>query len=122
MTTLRIGIASYEEMKARTMAIARGEHRAVPGEPKVWFTSIESVAKVLSAGNRELLKVIAEKRPKSIDQLAKLTGRKKSNLSRTLRTMEGYGIVHLERGEHGRVAASVKHDRFTVDLSLKNPA
>ena len=117
MKTLKIGIASYEQMKARTIAIARGEYRPAPGEPKVWFTSIESVAKVLSAGNRELLKVIADRRPRSIDELAKLTGRKKSNLSRTLRTMEGYGIVRLRR-EHGRVAPTVTHDRFTVDLSL----
>ena len=27
MTTLKVGIASYEEMKGRTMAIARGERR-----------------------------------------------------------------------------------------------
>ncbi len=27
MTTLKVGIADYEEMKARTMRIARGEHR-----------------------------------------------------------------------------------------------
>lgn len=31
MTTLKIGIASYEEMKARTLAIARGERRVRPG-------------------------------------------------------------------------------------------
>lgn len=118
MKTMNIGIASYEQMKARTMAIARGEYRAAPSEPKVWFTSIESVAKVLSAGNRELLKIIASHRPGSIDELAKLTGRKKSNLSRTLKTMERYGIVQLDRGQHGRVAPSVTHDHFTVDLSL----
>jgi predicted transcriptional regulator len=63
MKTLKIGIASYEQMKARTVAIARGTYRVAAGEPKVWFTSIESVAKVLSAGNRELLKVIATERP-----------------------------------------------------------
>ena len=122
MKTLKIGIASYEQMKARTMAIARGEYRAAPSEPKVWFPSIESVAKVLSAGNRELLQVIASQRPQSIDELAKLTGRKKSNLSRTLKTMEGYGIVQLDRGQHGRVAPSLAHDRFTVDFSLGEPA
>ncbi|MGB7102767.1 MAG: transcriptional regulator [Xanthobacteraceae bacterium] len=66
MTTLRIGIASYEEMKARTMAIARGKRRVSSDEPKVWFTSTESFA-VLSAGNRELLRVIAEKAPGSRD-------------------------------------------------------
>ncbi len=27
MTTLKVGIASYEDMKARTMAVARGENR-----------------------------------------------------------------------------------------------
>jgi predicted transcriptional regulator len=89
MTTLKVGIASYEEMKARTMAVARGERRIAADEPKVWFTSTESFAKVLSAGNRELLRVIAEKAPGSLDELARITGKAKSNLSRTLRSMEG---------------------------------
>jgi predicted transcriptional regulator len=39
MTTLKVGIASYEEMKARTMAVVRGERRIAANEPKVWFTS-----------------------------------------------------------------------------------
>jgi predicted transcriptional regulator len=115
---LKIGIATYEQMKARTMAIARGEYTPKPSDPKVWFPSIESVAKVLSAGNRELLGVIASERPSSLHELAELTGRNTSNLSRTLRTMETYGIVHLEKGEHGRLAPSVTHDRLTLDLHL----
>jgi predicted transcriptional regulator len=118
MTTLKIGIASYEEMKARTMAIARGERRVTPREPKVWFTSTESFAKVLSAGNRELLRIIAEKAPESLDELAQLTGRAKSNLSRTLKTMEGYGLVRLERGQRGRISPKVTHDRIELDLPL----
>ena len=87
MTTLKVGIASYEDMKARTMAVARGERRVAAEERKVWFTSTESFAKVLSAGNRELLRVIAEQAPGSLDELARITGKAKSNLSRTLRTM-----------------------------------
>jgi predicted transcriptional regulator len=118
MTTLKIGIASYEEMKARTLAIARGEHRVRPSDPKVWFTSTESFAKVLSAGNRALLRTIADQAPASLDELAQLTGRAKSNLSRTLKTMEAYGLVRLERGERGRVAPKVVHDRVELELSL----
>ena len=38
MTTLKVGIASYEQFKKRTMAIARGEYRRAVGEPKVWFS------------------------------------------------------------------------------------
>ena len=52
MTTLKVGIATYAEMKARTLAVARGERRIASTEPKVWFTSTESFAKVLSAGAR----------------------------------------------------------------------
>ena len=118
MTTLKVGIASYEEMKARTLRVARGEQRVGAGEPKVWFTSTESFAKVLSAGNRDLLRVIAERAPGSLDELAALTGRKKSNLSRTLKTMAGYGLVRLERGERGRIAPKLTHDRIALDLPL----
>jgi predicted transcriptional regulator len=118
MTTLKVGIASYDEMKARTMRIARGEHRVAASDPKIWFTSTESFAKVLSAGNRELLRIIAEKAPASLDELSQITGRAKSNLSRTLRTMEGYGLVRLERGEHGRIAPKVVHDRVALDLPI----
>ena len=35
-------------MKARALAIARGEHQPAEGEPTVWFTSLESVANALS--------------------------------------------------------------------------
>jgi predicted transcriptional regulator len=118
MTTLKVGIASYEDMKARTMAVARGERRIAPEEPKVWFTSTESFAKVLSAGNRDLLRVIADQAPGSLDELARITGKAKSNLSRTLRTMEGYGLVRLERGDRGRITPKVTHDRVELDLTL----
>lgn len=118
MTTLKVGIASYDEMKARTIAIARGERKTGADEPKIWFTSTESFAKVLSAGNRDLLRVIAEKAPASLDELAALTGRKKSNLSRTLKTMAGYGLVRLERGERGRIRPSLAHERVELALPL----
>ena len=117
MTTLKVGIASYEEMKAWTMRVVRGE-RPARGTPKVWFTSTESFAKVLSASNRDLLRIIAEKAPGSLDELAGLTGRKKSNLSRTLKTMEGYGLIRIERGARGRLAPKVLHDRIELALPL----
>ena len=52
MNTLRVGIASPKEMKERSMAIARGDLLVSPDDPKVWFTSPESFAKVLSNKNR----------------------------------------------------------------------
>ncbi len=118
MTTLKVGIASYAEMKRRTMAVARGKLRTSSGEPKVWFTSTESFAKVLSAGNRELLRVIARHSPGSLDELVRLTGKAKPNLSRTLKTMAGYGLIRLRRGPRGRIAPMVLHDRVELVLPL----
>ncbi|HWN48503.1 MAG TPA: helix-turn-helix domain-containing protein [Xanthobacteraceae bacterium] len=69
-----------------------------------------------TTGNRELLRVIAGQAPNSLDELARITGKAKSNLSRTLRTMEGYGLVRLERGERGRITPKVMHDR--VELAM----
>lgn len=63
MKTLKIGIADYDQMKARTLAIARGEYGPTKGEPTVWFTSLESFAKVLSRRNRTLLAPIAREQP-----------------------------------------------------------
>ena len=118
MTTLRVGIASYEEMKARTLAVASGRRRIAAGEPKIWFTSTESFARVLSKGNRELLRIIAEEAPGSLEELARLSGRANANLSRTLKTMAGYGLVRLERGARGRLAPRVVHDRVELDLPI----
>ena len=118
MKTLKIGIAGYDRMKARTMAIARGEHKPVKDEPMVWFTSIESFAKVLSGRNRELLALIARENPASLTELAKLAGRNKSNLSRTLKTMSRYGLVELREGQRGTLVPRVPYDRVSLDVSL----
>lgn len=118
MTTMKIGIASYKDMKARTMAIARGEHKPGRGEPRVWFTSVESFAKVLSDRNRALLALIVTEQPESLAELAQLSGRAKSNLSRTLRTLEQYGLVRLEKHEKGRIMPRVPYSDIVLDMSI----
>lgn len=99
MKTIVIGIMSQEKIRERMRAIARGEYKPKPSEPKVWFTSMKSLAEVLSDENRALLKVIKEAKPVSISDLARATGRAPGNLSRTLKTMERYGIVELRKGK-----------------------
>lgn len=118
MKTLQVGIADYEEIKARTMRIARGDEKPAPDDPKVWFTSTESFAQILSSGNRELLRVIDEQSPGSLEDLSRITGRAKSSLSRTLKTMANYGLVRMDPGEGQKVVPTVLHDRVTLELPL----
>lgn len=65
--------------------------------PSIWFPSLASLAAVLSDDNRRLLHLIHDKQPKSLTELAELSGRKVPNLSRTLRMMADYGLVSLQR-------------------------
>jgi len=118
MKTLKVGIASAEDMIARTMSIARGELKSTAADPKVWFTSPESFAKVLSNKNRALLNLIATTHPESLQDLAAKTGRKPSNLSRTLKTMEHYGFVKLHRGKRGKIRPEVPYQTISLTLAL----
>ena len=94
------------------------EHKSVKGEPKVWFTSVESFAKVLSQRNRELLALIAREKPDSLTELATLARRNKSNLSRPLKTMSRYGLVELKEGQRGKLIPRVCYDQVRLDVSV----
>ncbi len=114
---VHVGIISRVHYQQRTIAIARGEYTPKQGEPKIWFESVHTMAKVLSNKNQELLKVIIEQNPDSISALEKLTGRTRNNLSETLHMMERYGIVELQK-RHGAIKPIVKATDFRVEFGL----
>ncbi|MEQ8468756.1 HVO_A0114 family putative DNA-binding protein [Coleofasciculus sp. E2-BRE-01] len=116
---MKIGIISRENYIKRTIAIAKGEYKPQKDEPKVWFESMKSLAQVLSNENQDLLRIIINHEPRSISELEELTHRKKSNLSRTLKTLERYGIVELVK-DKGKVIPKVKATDFQVEFSLEN--
>ena len=97
MKTVKIGVMSEDKLRQYMLDIAAG--RIVPkrGAPKIWFHSIKSLAEVLSDNNRALLKIIADKEPETIKELAQLSGRQPSNLGRTLKTFESYGFIKMEK-------------------------
>ncbi len=115
--TVYVGIMSKEAYQERTVAIARGEYVPKKHEPKIWFESLKSMAQVLSNENRQLLRTILYKKPKSLAELEGMTGRKKSNLSRTLKTLERYGIVKLHK-EKNRMVPEVLATEFRVEFGL----
>ena len=114
---LKIGIISRDDYKKRTIAIARGQFKPRKDEPKVWFESVQSMAQVLSSENQKLLRIIKEQKPASLKELARVSGRKRSNLSRTLKTMSRYGIVDLVKQERS-VKPIVKVTDFKVEFGL----
>ena len=116
---LKVGIMSREDYKRRTIALARGEYKPKKGEPKIWFESLQSMAQVLSNENQQLLRIIQEQKPRSLKDLEIATGRKRSNLSRSLKTMSQYGIVDLVK-QNRTVVPVVKATDFKVEFGLRN--
>lgn len=110
MKTIKVGIMSSDKFEKRMLDIAMGKYKPSADEPKIWFSSLKSMAEVLSENNVKLLELIEEKHPSSVTELAKLSGRTISNLSRTLKTFERYGIVEIQQ-ENSRMKKPVLSSR-----------
>ncbi len=117
---IKVGIMPLKEFQAYARVVATGKHKRKRGEPKIWFNSMASLAQVLSDQNRELLALIAQEEPESISQLAKLSQRSQSNLTRTLKKMEHYGLVRMKAGVKGKQQPSVPYTDILVDMSIQS--
>jgi predicted transcriptional regulator len=124
---------SFREFKEFTLAVVKGQRKIDPTEPRIWvesadpsdkramlvqFQSLEAGAKLLSPKNRALLRLIVDRQPKSVSELATLTRRAEQNLLRTLHKLSDAGLVRLDRGE-GRAYLPVVTARtvhFEIDL------
>jgi predicted transcriptional regulator len=113
-----IGVASPKEMKTRLLAAARGEGPPVTKDAKVWM-SFEALTRLLTADNRQLLKVMAQERPRSISALAERVGRDQGNVSRAIGPLVDAGFVELvQEGREKRPVMAV--ERLRIDFDVAN--
>ena len=113
---LKVGIMSADKFQQRILDIAAGRYTPQVDEPKVWFHSLKSLAEILNENNTRLLELIDKMKPLSVKELAELSGRKTSNLSRTLKTFARYGIVELKK-ESKQIRPIVKAKKFHIEYS-----
>lgn len=119
MKLLKVGIMPREYFQKRLIDIASGHYVPKKNEPKIWFSSIKSLAEVLSENNLRLLRIIEEAKPSSIKELAGMTQRQPGNLSRTLRTLARYGIVEFKKsGRNSRPVVKVLY--FKIEYNALN--
>ena len=102
-------------------AVARGERPAPPDAAEMSFNSVEALARLLTRQNRDLLATIRDRKPQSIAELAKMTGRAPSNLTRTLDKLEAAGLLRMELVDRRKVPVPgvrriyVEIDPFSTD-------
>ena len=81
-----------EEMKA----VARGKRPAPADAGRLSFNSVEAVVRLLTPDNRRLLALIRDRKPRSVAELAAMTGRAQPNLTRTLAKLEAVGFITMK--------------------------
>jgi len=133
VTTEKVRTGTFQEFKDYTLAVARGERKVDPNEPKIWierrdtregaetaiqFTSLEAGAKLLSAKNRQLLRLIVTREPQSVSELAEMAHRAPQNVQRTLRRLSEAGIVRLSPGEGRALRPTVTARKVHIEIDL----
>jgi predicted transcriptional regulator len=125
-TTYKVG--SIGEFAAWTKRVVR-DPKAAREFPKKWFDSEEAAAraaqvsaeamvKLLSPANLAVLEAIKRHKPASLRELAALTGRKETSLSRTLKRFEQLGIVAFGEGPHRSRVPALIATRVHLEIDL----
>ena len=109
-------IVSHQALKDEMRAVARGERKAPRDAALPSFQSAAALLRLLTRENRRLLAVIRDAKPQSIAELARLTRRAPSNLTRTLAKLEAVGLITMTRVARRKVpTAAVTSLRLEID-------
>lgn len=97
-------------------AVMRGEN-VQPQPPEYSFTSFEAFRKAMTPQRFALLKVIREKQPESIKELAGITGRDMKNISEDVKILLDMDLIEMEK--HGKNKAPRLHyDGFRLEVAV----
>jgi len=124
MKTVRIGVASDQEIRRRVLDIASGRIKADAQDPKIWVRSVDEFRKLLSEKNINMLAAIRLHQPASVSELARQMQEDQGNLTKRLKMLASFGLVELKEGERSRGRTAlipiVTFDRIippTIDLN-----
>lgn len=119
-----IGIKSVEEMLNETKDVMkrldRGEavRRKKPG---IYFENLETMRKAITEERVKILKVVKQRHPESIYDLAKMLHRNLKNVSDDVHYLAGLGLIELERATaNGRdkTVPFVHYDKIMLEIPV----
>ena len=110
----------YANEAARVFAqkLGAAEKRARKAAPDINITTLAGVTRLMSRDNQELLRLISEAEVSSVAELAVKAKRAESNLSRTLKKLEGIGVLELVPGEGRAKVPRIAVKSFKVDIDV----
>ncbi|TVL99820.1 MAG: hypothetical protein CV087_16365 [Candidatus Brocadia sp. WS118] len=119
---VKIGIKSLEDVledtKEAMKKLERGEK--VKPEKGLYFESIEGFRKALTPKRLELLHVIREKQPESIQELARLSKMDIKSVATDIDILEGLGLIGMKRKKEGRKESTpmVNYNKISLEIAV----
>jgi predicted transcriptional regulator len=117
----RFKIQSMSSLEEEMRSVARGERAASSDAAKPSFSSIDALVRLLTPENRQLLALIRDRKPGSVAELVRLTGRSQPNLTRTLAKLEAAGFIKMKSvGRMKAPSTSIKRIVVEIDPFSQN--
>lgn len=117
--TIRIGIkdiaTAMDGFAASGEALSRGQ--TVQEETGIYFTSIEAFRRAITPRRMELLHIIKNTRPESINQLAKMAQRNIKNVAEDIKFLSQVGLVETESADN-RLSPLVDYDEINLRIAV----
>ena len=108
-------IVPIEELERDMRAVARGEKEPPSYAGADTFNSANALIRLLIPENRRLLMIIRDHEPQSIAELAKLTDRAASNVTRTLAKLEAIGLIRMDTAARRKVPVTLVR-KLTIEI------
>jgi len=86
----------------------------------IYFENLETMRKAITEERVRILRVIKEKHPASIYELAKLLGRNLKNVSDDVHYLAELGLIELEKTKNGRekTTPKVNYDKIMLEIPV----
>lgn len=119
---IKIGIKSVkavlEDFAAVAEAIEKG--KKAKSEKAIYFESIEGFRKALTVKRLELLHIIKEKHPESINELARFAGRDIKNIATDVKMLESLNLIDMKRiaGNGKKSMPTVEYGKIGLEIAV----
>lgn len=114
---LRVEVVPADDRsRERSVMITSGMDASVVR--RVPVGSLQQLMRLLSESNVALLNIVRTQKPRSVAELARLTGRPKASLTQTLRRLERFGLISFRPTTGRRKTPEIVCDKVRLDVVI----
>ena len=95
--------------------VSKGER--IQKKEAIYFSSLKEMRKILTEKRLELLKMIKDKKPASVYELAKMVGRDIKNVLEDLAYLQEIGLVEITETRNKRIP-HVDYDKIAFEVAI----